>query len=340
MPPELGIELGPVRLRHPVVCGSGEHVSTLDQLKAAVDGGAAAVVAKSANESDAARRQADATAWVFVDEVDEWREVDADTPGASMLNRSGLVQQPWEDWVATLAEADDYARERDSWVAASIIPADPANLPELARDVERAGVRWLELNLSAPHATEARPGAIERPGDPARVAELVKAVRGATSIPLAVKLGAEQHDVVASGAAARTAGADMLVMMGRHMGFLPDPATRRPVLGSFGGYSGPWALPLSLRWVAKARLALGRDVPIVGTNGARGGLDVARFLLAGASAVQVATSVITEGFGAIERMVAELTAYLEGQGVAARDVIGEAADGSMSYEEAAVRSRA
>lgn len=338
MPPELRVQLGPVRLRHPVVCGSGEHVSSLEQLKAAVDAGAAAVVAKSANESEAARRQSDARAWVFVD--GDRREVDGTEPGASMLNRSGLVQQPWDEWVATLAEADAYARERDSWVAASLIPGDPDVLPELARDVERAGVRWLELNLSAPHATEAVAGAIERPGDPRRVVEIVRSVRDAVSMPLSAKLGAEQVDVVASAAAARAGGADVVVIMGRHMGFLPDPETRGPVLGSFGGYSGPWALPLSLRWVAKTRLALGPDLPIAGTNGARGGADVARFLLAGASAVQVATSVITEGFGAIARIVEELSAYLEAQGVNARDLVGEAADKSISYEEAAVRSRA
>src|SRR4051812_13622607 len=338
MPPDLGIQLGPLALRHPVICGSGEHVSSLEQLKAAVDAGAAAVVAKSANESEAGRRQSDAAAWVFVD--GDRREVDAATPGASILNRSGLVQLPWDEWVAVLAEADGYARERDSWVAASIIPADEATLPELVRDVERAGVRWLELNLSAPHVSEAAPGAIERPNDPRRIAQLVEQVRAASSIPLSVKLTAEQHDVVASAAAARAARADVLVVMGRHMGFLPDPETRRPVLGSFGGYSGPWALPLSLRWVAKSRLALGSDVPLVGTNGARSGTDVARFLLAGASAVQVATSVITEGFGAITRITFELTAYLKRQGVNARDVVGEAADSSISYKEAALRSRA
>src|SRR4051812_27461361 len=99
MPPDLSVQLGPVRLRHPVVCGSGEHVSTLAQLKAAVDAGASAVVAKSANESDAARRQADATAWVFVD--DERGQTEATARGGSMLNRSGLVQQPWDEWVAT-----------------------------------------------------------------------------------------------------------------------------------------------------------------------------------------------------------------------------------------------
>jgi dihydroorotate dehydrogenase (NAD+) catalytic subunit len=136
----------------------------------------------------------------------------------------------------------------------------------------------------------------------------------------------------------REGGADAVVMLGRHMGFVPDPATRRPVLGSFGGVGGAWGLPLALRWIAKTRAALGPDVPLVGTNGARDGLDVARFLLAGASAVQVATSVIVEGFGALERMLAELTQYLTEQGADARDIVGEAADAVLSYEEATVRS--
>src|SRR3954447_5393750 len=152
MPPELAMQLGPIALRHPVICGSGEHVSSLDQLKAAVHGGAAAVVAKPANESEAPRQQSDAATCVFIDE--DRREVAPDTRGASMLNRSGLVQVPWDDWVTLLAEADDYARERGSWVVASVIPAAPDVLPDLARDIERAGVRWLELNLSAPHVGE------------------------------------------------------------------------------------------------------------------------------------------------------------------------------------------
>jgi dihydroorotate dehydrogenase subfamily 1 len=339
MPPDLRIQLGPIELRNPVICGSGEHVSTLAQLTAAIDAGAAAVVGKSANESDDARRQADATSWVFVD--GERRQVEpAGAREVSMLNRSGLVQQRWDEWLHTLAEADDHAQARDSYVVASIIPGSTERLPELARDVEAAGIRWLELNLSAPHAGEAVSGAIERPGEPSRAGELTALARGAVSIPLSVKLGAEHHDVVGLAAAVRSAGADAVVMVGRHMGFLPDLDTRRPVLGSFGGYSGPWALPIALRWVAKTRAALGPDIPLVGTNGARSGADVARFLLAGASAVQVATSVIVEGFGAVSRMVDELSGYLAAQDRDARDIVGEAADAVMTYEEAAVRSRA
>ena len=125
-----------------------------------------------------------------------------------------------------------------------------------------------------------------------------------------------------------------MCIAGRFLGFLPDPETRRPVLGTFGAIGGGWALPLSLRWIAKARARLGSDVALVGTNGARSGEDVVRFLLAGASAVEMTTSVILEGPGAITRALEHLAAYCERQGVAARDLVGEAADHAMTYEEA------
>src|SRR3954447_11185233 len=210
MPPELAMQLGPIALRHPVICGSGEHVSSLDQLVAAVDAGAAAVVAKSANESDAARRQSDFATWVFLDE--RRQPAPEDARGATMLNRSGLVQEPWEQWVEIVARADAYAAARGSWVALSLIPGDPDELPRLAAEAEAAGLRWIELNLSAPHAHEAAPGAIERPSDPARARELTAAVRDATTLPLTVKLGAENADVVALARAVREAGADAVVM--------------------------------------------------------------------------------------------------------------------------------
>jgi dihydroorotate dehydrogenase (NAD+) catalytic subunit len=141
--------------------------------------------------------------------------------------------------------------------------------------------------------------------------------------------------VVALAAAARDAGADAICLTGRHLGFLPDPETRRPVLGTFGAIGGGWALPLALRWVAKTRRALGPDVPLIATGGIRTGLDVARALLAGASAVQVATVPFTEGPAGITRLRDELAAYLERTDVGASAIVGEAADGALTYEQAA-----
>jgi dihydroorotate dehydrogenase len=321
-------------LRNPLICGAGEHVADYDDIVAAVAAGAAAVVAKSANETEAGRRQWGAVARTFID--DRRREVEP-ALDASIFNRSGLAPQPWDEWLDILARADAHAREADAYVVASLIPGDERELPRLAAEVERAGLRWLELNLSAPHAQEAEAGAIERPAEPSRAAALTAAVREATRVPVTVKLPAESADVVALARAARDAGADAIALTGRQMGFLPDLDTRRPVLGTFGAVSGPWSLPIALRWVAKTRLTLGPDTPLVGTNGARDGGDVARFMLAGASAVQVATAVIVRGFGVLGAMLDELAAYLERQGLDARDIVGEAADAAMSYEEVAVQ---
>lgn len=329
----LAVELGPLRLRNPLIAGAGEHLATEAAIRAAVDAGAAAVIAKSANETDAGRRQWRARAHVTLDAG--WREVPEGTagPGSSIFNRSGLQPDPWEDWVTALARVDAHAAAQGAWVVPSLIPADLDRLAAMIGELEAAGLRWIELNLSAPHAGEAQRGVIRRPADPTAVAEIVRRARAATDLPLTAKLTAESDDLVALAAAARDAGADVVAMTGRYMGFLPDPATRRPVLGTFGAISGTWTLPLAARWLAKTRIAAGPGLPLVGTGGARSGEDVARLMLAGASAVQVATAPMIEGVGALTRIRDELAAYLAGQGIGATELIGEATDHVQGYAD-------
>ncbi|MBW3593307.1 MAG: dihydroorotate dehydrogenase [Actinobacteria bacterium] len=334
--PELGVHLGRLELKNPVVCGSSEATMTGDALRAAVDAGAAAVVAKSTNESEAAKRQLGAAEYLVLDE--RWNPVAGDARGRthSVFNRSGLVAEPFESWVETVAAADAYANERGSYVVASLIPADLDELARMARAFEHAGVRWLELNLGASHGEEAAAGAIELVRDAERVDEVVSHVRAEVAMALTVKLPSDGEllDMVAS---AYRAGADSVCLAGRPLGFLPDPVTRRPLLGTFGAVGGYWALPLTLRWIAKARLRFGSDLPLVATNGVRDGLDVARALLAGASAVQVASVVWRDGFDSLTRVLDELAAYLEREGVSAADIVGEAVDTVMTYEEAGLR---
>jgi dihydroorotate dehydrogenase len=216
---------------------------------------------------------------------------------------------------------------RDAFVVASLIVADLAEAVRLARLVQQAGLRWLELNVGAPHAQEAAPDAI-RTG-----VELIGAVRAAVSIPLTVKLGPGD-----SVAAALAAGADAVCLSTRAMAFVPDLETRRPVLGTFAAIGGAWALPVTLREVAKAHLAH-PDAAIVGTNGARDGYDVARFLLAGASAVEMTSAVVTDGPDVLRTSVAQLERYCSEQGIAARELVGEAARQVQTYEEVAIERR-
>jgi dihydroorotate dehydrogenase len=336
MPADTTVEVAGLPLASPVIAGSGEATMTREGILAALDAGAAAVVAKSVNESAAARAQLAAAEYVLLDEG--WRPLPwGPAPrGASLLCRSGLGGQPFERWVATLADCDRQARDRGAYVIASLIVADPARTAAMAVAFEQAGLRWLELNLGPPHASEAAPGAIRAEHAAGPVAELVASVRAAVSMTLTVKLSGEP-DPLPAAAAARDAGADAVCLAGRHLGFLPDVETRRPFLGTFGAVGGAWSLPLSLRWIAKARAAFGPELPLIGTNGARDGLDVIRFLLAGARAVELTTAVITDGPAALARAVSGVREYLARQQVNAADIVGEAADAALTYQEAGKR---
>ena len=331
--PDLSLQLGPLLLKNPVMAGSGEATMTREGIIAALDAGAGAVVAKSTNESEAARRQLRGAESVLLDEL--WRPLPwGPAPrSASLFGRSGLVDVPIEEWVETLAEADAEARRRDSYVIGSLIVADLEEALHIAKEMEAAGLRWLELNVGPPHAEEAAAGAIVAARERHSVAELVTAVRQAVSIPLTVKVAGE-GDVLGAAEAAVAAGADAVCMAGRFLGFIPDLQSRRPVLGTFGGIGGAWALPLTLRWIAKARRRLGPAHPLIGTNGARDGFDVVRFMLAGASAVEMTSALMTEGPSALTEAIDQLAGYLEAHGVAAGDIVGEAADHVESYERA------
>ena len=210
---------------------------------------------------------------------------------------------------------------------ASLIVADVDEAVRMAREVEQAGLRWLEVNVAAPHGEEAAAGAIRTD------VELLKPIRDALALPLTAKVRPDQVD------AALDAGADAVCLTTRELGFVPDLETRRPLLGTFAAYGGAWTLPITLRHVAKTRLRHGPEVSVVGTNGARDGLDVVRFLLAGASAVQLTTVVMTDGPSALSHALEQLEEYLGAHGASASDLVGEAADHVKSYEEVAVERR-
>src|SRR5262249_55070251 len=109
--------------------------------------------------------------------------------------------------------------------------------------------------------------------------------------------------------------------------------TQAPALGTMAAFGGGWALPLTCRWLALTRARVGPHRSLIATNGARNGLDVARFLLAGASAVQLNSAVFTAGFAVTERSIAEWGASLDGRGQRACDIVGRAADRVGAYAD-------
>jgi dihydroorotate dehydrogenase len=315
--------LGGLVAANPVWVGSSELTMTREGLFACIDAGAGAVAAKSVNESAAARRQLDIADYAFVSGDGSVRPPGAARLGDGLLNRSGLAQVELDEWLSVLAAGCEYGAPRGCPVIGSITLGEPAAAARIGRAMADV-VPAVELNIGAPHGREAH--AVRQLTEADAVREAVRTVRDAVEVPLFVKLPGQASDVVALAHAARSAGADAVGLVGRYPGFLPD-LDGGAVLGSWGAWSSPGCLPMSLYWVSKTRLALGADVPLIGTNGARTADDVLRFLASGASAVEVVTALWIEGPGAI----AELVAGLEGLDL--DEFVGSALAGVREYAE-------
>ncbi len=322
----LATAVGGFALPNPVICGSGEPVMTESGIRAAIAAGAAGVIAKSVNEQAAAARQLDHADYAFL-------HANAPAPqGDSLFNRSGLAQRDAREWFAAIAAIDREAARTGQFVAASIVLGGADGAEQLGALARAAGLRVFELNVGAPHASEASPGAIAQETDPDALRVLVARVRAATAgMQLWVKLTGLSANLPALAVAAANGGADAVVMMGRFMAMVPDLDTLAPVLGTSGAYGGGWALPIVCRFLALSRRATAGRVPLLGTNGARGGADVARMALAGAAATEMLSVVMHEGFGALARTIAELDALLTARDLRFGSLIGRAADALAGY---------
>jgi len=332
----LRVRIGSLELKNPVICAAGEHVMTEAGIRAGLRAGASVVVAKSINESQAARDQLAQTGYLRTG--DHWEALDWHGQGGNILCRSGLQPRASEDWIAAVAALDREARQDDAYVAASVILADLDAAVGLARAIEAAGIRLLEFNVGTPYGDEAAHGGVTTERAATKIREQVAAVTAAVKIPVWVKLTGQSENVSALAAAAHDGGAAAVTMIGRMLGMLPDLESMAPTLDTNLGYGGPWALPLTCYWLARSRKQLGAAVPLIGTNGARGGHDVARMLLAGASAVEMCSAVMTGGFGELTAAIDELSAYLARHDATAQAIVGRAAGGVKAFADLPARA--
>ncbi len=147
------------------------------------------------------------------------------------------------------------------------------------------GVAGIEVNASCPHV---KSGGIEFGQDPAVLAQLVRTVRKATRGPLLVKLSPNVTSIAEMARVCEGEGADGISLINAVQALDVDVERRRPVLANgLGGLSGPAIRPIALRMVWQASQAV--KIPICGIGGIETAEDAVKFLLCGATAVQVGT---------------------------------------------------
>jgi dihydroorotate dehydrogenase (fumarate) len=182
---------------------------------------------------------------------------------------------------------------------------------EYAKQLEGTGVSGLELNFYSPALDpEVAAADIEQ-----REISILESVRARVKIPIAVKLHPHYTSLMNVVSRMETAGANAFVLFNRLL--QPDIDADTLTRHSSVSLSAPTESLLPLRWVALLHDRVKAD--LVATTGIWTGRDVAKMLLVGAKAVQVVSVLYREQPSHIQKMLGELTGWMDEHGFANLD---------------------
>lgn len=264
----LAVELGPLKLKNPVIAASGtfgygEEYAGILPLKSL-----GALITKGLSLEP---RKGNPPPRL------------AETP-SGMLNAIGLENVGLEVF---LREKMAFLRKAGCTVLVNIFGCVEDEYAEMARRLSGVeGLSGLEANISCPNlkaggtifATEAK-----------SVYQVVSKIRQATSSFLMVKLSPNVGDITKIAVAAEEAGANAISLINTLTGMAIDIKTRTPILANItGGLSGPAIKPIGLRMVWEVTQAV--HIPVVGIGGIMTAEDALEYLIAGATAVQVGSA--------------------------------------------------
>jgi dihydroorotate dehydrogenase (NAD+) catalytic subunit len=230
---------------------------------------------------------------------------------SGMLNAIGLQNPGTDAVVGRILPSLDFDETR---FIANVSGSTIDEYVEVTRRFDDSPIDAIEINISCPNVKE---GGVQFGNYPDMSARVVAACRAATKKKLITKLSPNQTDIQANARACIEAGTDGLSVINTVMGMAIDSATRRPVIGNVqGGLSGAAIKPIALLKVHQVyQVAKQHRIPIIGQGGITTTEDALEFLIAGASAVGIGTSLFYDPHVCL-RINAGIAAYLDRAGLA------------------------
>jgi dihydroorotate dehydrogenase (NAD+) catalytic subunit len=295
----LAVEISGLKLRSPLMNAAGVLGMSPAILKRVYDSGAGAVITKSLGPEP--RKGHPNPTFVRL--------------AYGGLNAMGLPNPGAEYFVDEIKEL----REMGVPVVASFFGGSVQEFAEVAYTLSRAGADALELNASCPNVAEEM-GMLA--ADATNIEKVTAAVKDETKLPVFVKLSPNVTNIKSIAKAAEWGGADAITAINTVKAIAIDVNMRRPILSNItGGLSGPAIKPIALRCVWDIAQAV--DIPVIGSGGITTGEDAVEFLLAGASALEVGTAVMTHGFEVYKDINDEIADYLDKNGFKeVKEVVG------------------
>jgi dihydroorotate dehydrogenase (fumarate) len=310
-------------LQSPVIVASGPASHDVNQIRLAQEQKAGAVVLKTAcSDKYAHMRSWPRPRYKLLD----WDKQIAGRSKAFSLyayeqGYSGTLDDYWE-FIRVCK------RHASIPIIGSIFADHADDWQTMAMNVEQNGADAVELDISSPH----RPGSL---GFETTFVAAITAVVAAVKIPVLVKLS-PGPDVVQQSVSAQECGARAVTLCNRMRGVDVDIESQRPILhGYYGGIGGPWAKYYTFRHVAEAAQAM--TLPISGTGGTMNGDDVIKYILLGASTVQILSVIMINGWESISRINDEIEQYMKRTGISSLEQIRGKALQSMTNPDEITR---
>ncbi len=203
----------------------------------------------------------------------------------------------------------------------------------MAVEFEKAGADIIELNMCCPNmsfnvslttagqeCTAKQTGAsLGQQGD--AVAEIVRAIKEQTSIPLFVKLTPEGGKIAEISKQLYAAGADAVSGTGNRMGMpvinLDNPEKAVYHLQeeiSMSCHSGAWLKPLAQRDTYEMRKLCGNDVKIAATGGITSWKDAVEMIMCGGDLLGICAETLISGYNFVRPMIKGMHEYMEEHG--------------------------
>ncbi len=300
-------------LPNPLIASSSPLSEDVSNIKRLEDAGAAAVVMFSLFEEQIRHEEEAMThlktygAESFAEALSYFPDVDDFHVGA-------------EQYLDLIRRARDAV---DIPIIASLNGATNEGWIDYAKLMEEAGASAIELNVFyIPANIDVTGREVEE-----RYVEIVKHVKGAVTIPVALKLS---PFFSAFGNMARRldeAGADALVLFNRF--YQPDFDIEHLEVALSLELSGPSEIRLPLAWIA---MLYGRlNASLAATRGVHNAAEIIKYVMAGADAVMTTSALLKNGIDYVGRLLRDVEEWMEAREYASIEQM----KGSMSEQNVA-----
>lgn len=282
-----------LKLSSPLILGASPVADHVALVERAVEAGAGAVVMRSLFEEQLAAEQL-ATFSSTEHHGDAFSEASSFLP-----DPDSFVLGP-EEYLKQVAKL----KERVSVpIIGSLNGTTPRGWLRYASAMEQAGVSALELNV---YQLAANPDYSAEHVE-STILEMVRAVKEATKLPVAVKLS-PYHTALAHFARRLDAiGVDGFVLFNRL--YQPDIDVDELEIRQHIELSTPTELLLRLRWLAILHGKVKGS--LAASGGVHSGLDAIKALMAGADGVQVVSAVLKNGPERFRQITREMVEFME-----------------------------